>query len=437
MKFYNIVKDGGECIEGLFSKSFTTFCRQSIMSINPTQFKESFFNKALASVLTEGYFPLPSPFSEAEVFGFWSFNFQGGRNVIVLFDNEKPILIVQKYYLVDQVFLPEDGVVIKLGLVFEDEELLFEKLQVCFNTIREEKRIKIESQEPSQEVTLDVSTDRPWHAMYPILGSLHKILSVTDVASLENIKLYASDSYFFDYTRVFPSTLLVHDRGKLNVRVENWIYSLGDQSLDSRVVEATSNENFGSEIEQKILDAQINGSPIIWIDLNKEKRSLVNRNDFLKKFLSSIVSIFSDALFIFDGLTGKSSSTTDKYPPFPQDSKELGDLIMFLGESPNHIHISGFCTAKKLRIANEVNFFVSDAGTASMYVDRFCKKNGVIYKPNKWGAYEHIHYNSSIIHEAHINDVESNSMGFNTSYEISTTYLASICMERFLSDFID
>ena len=427
-----------ECLElrDIVSPEFYQFCIDNIATSTATAItsdkQADFFYSSLKSVLDNQGFPLPHPFGSELIYGFESFEFKDGRNVIILrTDTNEVILVIQKYYYTDQIFFVDRNMMLKLGPLFDEQNRFIADLHEAY--------LQYENKKPelNYSYALEVSNSRPWHALYPMLGVLNEVNQKFSKEYGSIPIYYVSNKIFIDYSQYFECMETLMTRPNLCVRVEIQMYRRPPYELDQMLLRGAKDTVFSHEVES-IIDQQTKGKlynkPIIWISLAVEKRQLITLLDAMSKFITMMILVFPDTLLIFDGLTSTVDFKTNvASTSFSEDKGVLEKLLnKLLPKKLNYIHSSGFSVMQKMHLADLCDFFISDSGTASMYPDRFAQKAGVIFQPNCWYAIEHEHFNSIAVDQARIYDIYSGKESVNTDFYIEPNYLASFCFYQFL-----
>lgn len=432
MKFFALYESECPELRDIVSPEFYQFCIDNIATATISDKQADFFYSSLKSVFDDHGFPFPHPFGSELIYGFESFKFKDERNVIILrTDSNEVILVVQKYYYIDQIFFIDRKLLIKLGHIYLEKNQFIADLHKAYLQY-ENGKTKLD-----YSYALDVSSSRPWHSLYSMLGSLN-VVYTKFVDNYPSIPIYyGSDIVFLDYAHYFERIETVIKRPDLCVRIEKQCYAWPPYEVDQILLKKARDTELNLEVAfilEKQVKKKSHNKPIIWIGLAVEKRRHISFLDAMKKFITMMITVSPDVLFIFDGLTSPIDLETQAVTEsFAEDKVVLDKLLeMILPQNINYIHGSGLSVKQKLRLADLCDFFISDSGTASIYPDRFSRKVGVTFKPNSWPAGEHQHFNSVAIDQTRIYDIYSGKEPVKSDFYIEPNYLASFCFYQFL-----
>jgi hypothetical protein len=408
-----------------YNSEFKSFCVAGLATLTPKKERIDFFKNSLYESLNGKGFSIPSPFYSASIDGYNSFRFRGGRNVIVLGKDDETVLVVQKYYYIDQIYILEKNEIVLLGDTFENTLNLFTELKNEYLRLKTGGKFS----EQKHKAILNVETNRPFHAMYPILGALSFINKHINIGM--PIQCFTGKSSFYDYSSIFTWIVeLTSKEHNFMVRAEDWMFS-NDLNSDQLIYnDSINNHHLPSEFD----GIKLCNKYILWIDLNSEKRKLKSRNELIYQLLdgSSIRLDENNVIVIFDGLTRQ--GTKGDRVPFKIDLESLEELKIdkYLTTGFEFYHASGLTICQKIKLASNIDFFVSDAGTASMIPDRFCNKSGIVYKPKGWAAPGHVYFNSTMVPEDKVTNCNENN-AVNSDYNICPKYLSNFILDKMLA----
>ncbi|GGF84569.1 hypothetical protein [Alteromonas lipolytica] len=384
--------------------------------LSATKNLKKIYTRILNGVFNGEGFRLPAPWGGGYICSYDSFKFKWSRNVILFQVDGDYIAIVQKYYFIDQIFFFNKRTLLKLNETFEDDQNFCSSLYDDIADFIDNN----ESLGKIKKPLLSLETNRPFHTYYPILGSL---CFINNFVSDKEVFYSKQATSFLDFESFFSwlnrSETLDEVHSTYQIRTECWSFS-SMTDKDSEIVEYAKNYKIRDETIESTLDQC---DILIWLDLNSEKRSLQNRLSLFERILEHIrerQSQYPITLYL-DGLTQPLESRTPKV--FDSDKTELEKALTYFSELgiTNFIVGSGLNPYEKLKVASKASFFASDAGTASIYPDRFCKIEGIIYKPNGWAAPGHLHFNSTIVPEKYIRNLD-NTPPVNCNYLININF---------------
>ena len=129
----------------------------------------------------------------------------------------------------------------------------------------------------------------------------------------------------------------------------------------------------------------------IWVGLCTEKRVWYQQLECLAAILGSSELVGKKVLLIIDGMTAKLGEAVD----VAASSKQLSFVGEFLSRhtvcSYELVSIAGRHACTKISYANQVDFFLANAATDSIYPSKFACRPGVVYSSNAMSTIQHPH----------------------------------------------
>ena len=271
--------------ENEFSSDFINCIASFKSQLKPSEELKQNFIEILKGLFEGNGFRLPHPSRQREkITSFNSCEFRWSRNLVIFKYDDDYLVVIQKYYFIDQLFFYNKKLLLLLNECFESEEKLAKEIQLLVEDgIAQEK-----FGSNSKELELNLETNRPFHAFYPILGALCFIDRQN--INLAEVEYFTSDVSFLNFHDQFswlvPKTQSTNSDVKFRVRVECWAFA-GYTDKDDAVFSNAINQDF-RDIELKpLLDKS---DKILWLDLNSEKRKLANKIDIFKGVTMLIVT---------------------------------------------------------------------------------------------------------------------------------------------------
>ncbi|MEZ2741879.1 hypothetical protein ACBP93_04475 [Paenalcaligenes hominis] len=240
----------------------------------------------------------------------------------------------------------------------------------------------------------------PYHYFYDYLPGLQSVISegfqgkiyssslggylgelVGDAFNENQVEIVSKDFYGIDFAVL--GSLCKRGHRKEFVAVDEAVKNLAKIGYEETA------DFFNFSIVSKSFDY------IVLLSLIAGKREVINQVALYAEVMSFFSTKKKKVLFVVDGITSvyqsgwvKNQVMHDRY------SELLMELYSRLPAECGMYNISCADPLKKISCCNLVDFFLTDNATSSIYVDRFCKKPGVVFGPS--GVKGHIHVNSKM-----------------------------------------
>lgn len=152
-------------------------------------------------------------------------------------------------------------------------------------------------------------------------------------------------------------------------------------------------------------------SPVIWFGVCSQKRTWLNQTSTVAALIDSIIAIYPNALFIFDGLTAPVGSNEDEF----RNTVAVGEVKSLeaiwkkvkTAAQARYLSLIGAHAEKKIFAGNKVDFFLSSALTDSIWIAHFNRKRGMAYVATVAKTDEHYHPKTYIVPTKYVRDEES------------------------------
>lgn len=130
----------------------------------------------------------------------------------------------------------------------------------------------------------------------------------------------------------------------------------------------------------------VHNHPLIWIGFSQEKRAFEGFYEAIVKFSIDVLEEFPGAAFVVDGLTRPSHIEYSDFKAKVSDElKGIEDMIVDVSNGVskdvrnNFLSLPGAVANHKVSISSQVNFFLSNALTDSMWCAKFGRAPGMCW----------------------------------------------------------
>lgn len=296
-------------------------------------------------------------------------------NNYILFEGYENFWMVQRITLTFAIFFPDRNLIVHRGPKNE-------KLLSAIEDITSFKTDIVKLNNPN--FCLLNGYPRPFHYYYDTLqtfkytnlDNFSEIIDINEFAFLpsdifisnvksENIALKDINSYLSSHNLIGFNTGALYGLNNLEFI----------KDFSEVIISSTTNKYLTSfNLEDKKL--------IIWIGICQESRKWIEQEIALIKLVKEIKNYNNDAFFIFDGLTCPHHIDKEIFrsQKCEKDLRLLNSIIDQSGISENDfLSVIGAKSVDKINLAREIDFFISDALTDSIWPATFGNKPGVSY----------------------------------------------------------
>lgn len=147
---------------------------------------------------------------------------------------------------------------------------------------------------------------------------------------------------------------------------------------------------------------------VAWIGLCSEKRAWPERESSVIRIIEYILSVKTDVVFVFDGMTSPESDDVDVFRE-RHCSSELDNMSLVLsalGREIDYVDLIGAKAKDKILASMGVDVFFTSALTDSMWPAHFGRAKGLAYCARVANYSVHDHPNTRFIDSAFINDLD-------------------------------
>ncbi len=180
---------------------------------------------------------------------------------------------------------------------------------------------------------------------------------------------------------------------------------------------------------------------VIWVGVTTGKRIWFEEVESLVALIDEIAKIYNKVLLVIDGWT----STISQNVPvelYSADAEKAELIKKLVPDTVECVSLIGANPAKKIFYANNVDFFVANHATGSLFVSRICRKPGVTHISNSARSpakKQHLHWDSVIIPEHLVHDIVEGTeqTDFHISYSIAPDEFKNFAMSVFKKKVLD
>lgn len=155
------------------------------------------------------------------------------------------------------------------------------------------------------------------------------------------------------------------------------------------------------------VDAFCGGASVIWVGITAQKRIWAGQTDELARVLNTLARA-GDIRVVVDGWTcGIDGAVQRDEVQIASDNKVMSALVSALDPAIRTLSSIGLNPLQKIYIARQIEFFITNHSTGSIYVSRFARKPGVTHSSRAMPAEGHIHARVVRVNSAAVTDAIS------------------------------
>lgn len=276
----------------------------------------------------------------------------------------------------------------------------------------------------------------PYHYYYFKVS--HLLPALEKVDGLNNISVYSlSGQSFLDLSQATDKVsgdFLLEKMFTLKEQInKSYFYvcigenrkkliSKNAEACDATVRKYLTNKKFNSEKLDKITKIK-NTHYILWLGITTGKRTWIEQVSAYKKLIEKLNESVGDIIVVIDGWTKGRGFKADT----PKSDNKLANELMnyfIKNKSVEFIDLVAEEAEVKAKMALDVDFFVANHATGSIWISRVAGAKGVTHISNvarDSAIAQHIHPNAQLIPKNDINDIESENAQtpFHVSYSIT------------------
>lgn len=269
-------------------------------------------------------------------------------------DNKNPWIIAQSTNFIDLIITPEKlfhTSKFKNGTIYPHISKLAKHIK------RNEDLFYVD-----KEFGFLVDNPRPYHFFY---DQFKYVVNLKNDAPLKNKEIVYNGFYNENNKDIDKNKVYL-----LPTIASNLLFPPGKHITIKKFNEKMENQLKGNS-EFKTQSNKL----LLWYGITGQKRSWLQQVSGFQEITSRLSEYFDEITVFVDGMTAKENEKTETYE----------DLVIFnqLAEvAPNNCELISLIDENyknKIKIANNIDIFIANAGTGCMVPMRFCRKPGVIH----------------------------------------------------------
>lgn len=365
-----------------------------------------------------------------------------GEANALYFKGEEPFYILQGNFCVEAFYYPETSVFILLRGCL-DHEIKLQRLL----TLLKDKGAKLESyyQQPTKFDGFYCFHQSPYHYYYFKVS--HLLPTLEEVCELNDISVYSlSGKSYLDLSKIsekISKDIVLDKMFTLEKQVDqaSFYVCIGEhrkdltkqkiETCDLYVKQFLINKEFENNKIDKIKKLR-KTHYVLWLGITSGKRTWIEQIPTYKKVIEGLLDIASNVVVLVDGWT-KGREFEDETPVA---DKKLADKLMSSFAKNKNIEFINLVAEEaeiKAKAALDVDFFIANHSTGSIWVSRIAGANGVTHISNvarESAISQHIHPNAQLISKDYITDIESEDAQtpFHVSYSILPEQFMSVVL---------
>jgi len=247
------------------------------------------------------------------------------------------------------------------------------------------------------------SSVRPFHFFNDTIPILTHLI---DIGALKrDVKIFGIKGWdYADFAKLYAhhsntSSLAPEEINKQNAELASFSIKIGCEgsalsgdvlSRSDELVSSMSQRVAGRDVRK--LASELSGRfPILWVGFTGQKRRWVEQVEGAAYVINSLARAYPGLAVILDGWTCPEHLREDDLREMALDRQVTSAVISHLGEEiPAYISI-GMTPADKIYLAQNIDLFLANYGTGSIYVSRFARKPGVTHINSNFPRFGHIH----------------------------------------------
>lgn len=358
------------------------------------------------------------------------------------FQGVEPFYVLQGNFCVEAFYYPNHSIFILLRGALDYEISLTRLIFILEN---KEKELKGYYSKRTNFSGLYCFHQSPFHYYYFKVSHLLPVLS--KVKTIKELTVYSlPGKSYLDLSKVCPKikhNKIINKMFSLDEQVKNsnfYVFvgehrkklTLGNiQYCDELVTKFLLNTDFNNVKINQIQNLK-KTHYILWVGLTSGKRSWVEQVLAYKALIEKLVDVIQNIVVVTDGWT-KGKAFNSESPD--GDSKLVKALMSYFSGNlkVKFIDLVGEDAEVKTKVALDVDFFVANHATGSIWVSRVAGRPGVTHISNVArgsSINQHVHPNAQLMPSSDVTDIESvnATTPFHVSYSITVNDFLKICL---------
>jgi len=355
------------------------------------------------------------------------------------FRGTEPFYVLQGNFCIEAFYYPNSSVFILLRGCLDHEVKLQKLLTLLHNKGRE---LELYYQKSTNFCGFYCFHQSPYHYYYFKVS--HLLPALAEVHGLNDISVYSlPGKSFLDLSQIsekISKDIILNKMFSLEEhdKQASFYVCIGDHrkhlTKDKIEISDFSVQKYliNKDFENKKIDEIKKLSKthfVLWLGITSGKRIWVEQIQTYKKLIEGLLNIVSNVVVIVDGWT-KGRGYKDEAPT---EDQKLADKLVSSFTGHKNIKFINLVAEKaeiKAKAALDVDFFVANHATGSIWVSRIAGAKGVTHISNlarESAVSQHIHPHAQLFPKEHISDIESEDA--HTPFHVSY----SILPEKFMS----
>lgn len=320
--------------------------------------------------MTEGQIIIDSPCDGSRSVAIASSNKAGAHYLLMKSDvGNNYWIIVQAQSFIDCIILPDKAYYIFDKMLGKNAVSGLREALEEFETLRSSS---------GKFSGMHLDSARPYHYFYDNLKSLiflkNKLknevfnkYSHSVQNSFWDISNIVSDFTVADSSKIYLKPSLI-SQNVSNASNSEWSKS-AMESMEHMLIKQNSSANVQRLSDKKKYEL------ILWIGVTGQKRSWIEQVSGYSSIINRLYCYFPKMLVVVDGLTAIHGAQD----LVPEDVEVFNKIKARCKKDIDFINLIGRDYSYKISICDQVDFFISNAGTGSMIPLRFSQKSGVLH----------------------------------------------------------
>jgi hypothetical protein len=172
---------------------------------------------------------------------------------------------------------------------------------------------------------------------------------------------------------------------------------------------------------------------LIWIGITSQKRSWKEQINGYAHIINKLHVSYPKLGVVIDGWTSPLTPSAADLKETASDQKVAAAIADRFTNGIKTFSVTGSNSVRKLAFAQEIDLFIANGGTGSLFVDRFARKKGVLHIANvarQVMRKTQMRFNSIEVPEIYVVDVNADSAPNpeNVSYSIESEHIYDLVL---------
>lgn len=298
-------------------------------------------------------------------------------------DGTDSFYVIQKVSAMDAVFIPSEGLLLKLQHVDDlDVKLLTHTLLTELNKQAQEKF-------KGKFVGFNVGHPRPAHLLQDVLPGLAVLEEMQALKPTIPLCTFPGGDYIEPsecFTPLSPAQKMASalQPGEFMCLMgAPMTYSTPGQfppafyqRLNERLINMARHREADWPVRALLARKQ---HFVLWLGISAQKRVWVNQVDGLVRLIERFQAHYPNLLVAFDGWTNPKTPLPSDLAETQRDRGVMIEVLNRLHVRPAHVDLIGQGISRKIAVAEQVNFYFTSALTGSVWVSRAFQKKGMLH----------------------------------------------------------